>query len=95
MFGNKVHHVLHKVHKRWLVVGITALALGLTTTLTTAKAADTVSINYVSGYSVAVWQRANGVQATSKKLPTGTRWASYGAVQQGDNGFYLNVGGDQ
>lgn len=55
MFGNKVHHVLHKVHKRWLVVGITALALGLTTTLTTAKAADTVSINYVSGYSVAVW----------------------------------------
>lgn len=95
MFGNKVHHVLHKVHKRWLVVGITALALGLTTTLTTAKAADTVSINYVSGYSVAVWQRANGVQATSKKLPTGTRWASYGAVQQGDNDFYLNVGGDQ
>ena len=95
MFGNKVRHVLHKVHKRWLVVGITALALGLTTTLTTVKAADTVSINYVSGYSVAVWQRANGVQATSKKLPTGTRWASYGAVQQGDNGFYLNVGGDQ
>ena len=95
MFGNKVHHVLHKVHKRWLVVGITALALGLTTILTTAKAADTVSINYVSGYSVAVWQRANGVQATSKKLPTGTRWASYGAVQQGDNDFYLNVGGDQ
>lgn len=95
MFGDKVRHVLHKVHKRWLVVGITALALGLVTTAQTTEASDKVRINYIVGANVGVWQDSNASQLTGKQLPTNTQWASYGAVAKPDGTFYVNVGQNQ
>lgn len=66
--------------------------------LGTAQAAApyTGTVNYVKPWGIALW---NGYgkekEATSRKLPADSRWATYKAVQGDDGNVYFNLGGNQ
>ena len=98
MQSKKVHFKLHKSHKRWMVVGVSALALigGIMQAKPVHAAENSVgTVNYVTGWNTVVWQRNNDMHVTNKWLPTGSKWRTYGAIQSTDKQYFLNVGGNQ
>ncbi|MCI1851959.1 KxYKxGKxW signal peptide domain-containing protein, partial [Schleiferilactobacillus harbinensis] len=98
MSGKKTRFKLHKSHKRWMVIGVSAIALlgGLMQAKPVHAALNSVgTVNYVKGWNTVVWQRNNGMHMTNNWLPTNSRWRTYGAVQTDDKQYFLNVGGNQ
>jgi len=54
-----------------------------------------LTIDYVPGYSIAVWNSPlNGRKALSKKLKNGTTWKVFSGAQVGQDQWY-NLGGNQ
>ena len=89
---------LHKSHKRWVILGVSAVALlgGLMQAKPVHAAQNSVgTVNYLSGWNTVVWQRDNGLHMTNKWLPTDSRWRTYGAIKSSDGQYFLNVGGNQ
>ncbi|MCH3905135.1 MAG: C40 family peptidase [Lactobacillus sp.] len=83
---------------------VAALTMGGLTTISTANSShanvqaatnNTVTINYVSGYGIAVWNNYEGGHTTGKYLQHGTSWKVFKTVKDSQGNTWYNLGGNQ
>jgi cell wall-associated NlpC family hydrolase len=56
---------------------------------------NVVTINYVSGYGIAVWNNYEGGRTTGKYLQHGTSWKIFKTVKDSHGNTWYNLGGNQ
>lgn len=94
-----IHH--HPSRRGLLTAGLVTLSAiaigGLNQGSTTVHATAPVArVNYVDGFSVALWKDAPQAVFAGRKLQANSAWQTFGAVAANTPGdYYLNVGGNQ
>jgi hypothetical protein len=70
-------------------------AVAAPTTQVQAATPSVVTINYVPGYSINVWNNYTNPEYTGKRLAHGTSWKVFNTATDANGQVWYNLGGDQ